>query len=601
MAINTKIIKLNDKLDIVDGNREYYIYFERIGHRFSRLEEIIHPDQKADFLEFVRNSADEKEFEVFKFRKHTDEFKLNIVQVFEEEKGAERIKCLRLIEIEDIFSYLSFMDSETVKLLGALSLTGETFFSYERETNVIRVLKYSNGKRVSIFDQDIELWRDLMIQNSMLPENQFEEFRTLVDNMKSCPSKIYSTLKCAFRTSGKIIESLDFIGTRVEVDGKISMTGIIASSTRAKQSLAAKNLLGELQIDSLTKTYNKKTISEIAAKRLNEARGKERVAFVIVDLDHFKPVNDAYGHLAGDKVLEQSGGILNNIVGNNGFVGRYGGDEFFIVLNNVESEVLLRGTLQAILETVRNSFADSFGDIKITTSIGASVFPDNGTTYDELFKKADFCLYRAKDKGRNRYVFFRDDLHLKLYQQSVEDTAGVKYQGREILELKYMAAFMQNLGWTPYKAIKDVLEHMRETYNLSDVSIYYGENLNRIYCVGEESPLQDNARYVLGSEFKKLLDTNKRFVRMDFPEDLKDSPEIRDEFLRRNVRSTIQYILGSPEEIKGLVTFDRLGSSSQWAEYEVNCAVMFASSYNLLPEAIKVDFALYSKLKNLGE
>ena len=601
MAINTKIIKLNDKLDIVDGNREYYIYFERIGHRFSRLEEIIHPDQKADFLEFVRNSADEKEFEVFKFRKHTDEFKLNIVKVFEEEKGAERIKCLRLIEIEDIFSYLSFMDSETVKLLGALSLTGETFFSYERETNVIRVLKYSNGKRVSIFDQDIELWRDLMIQNSMLPENQFEEFRTLVDNMKSCPSKIYSTLKCAFRTSGKIIESLDFIGTRVEVDGKISMTGIIASSTRAKQSLAAKNLLGELQIDSLTKTYNKKTISEIAAKRLNEARGKERVAFVIVDLDHFKPVNDAYGHLAGDKVLEQSGEILNNIVGNNGFVGRYGGDEFFIVLNNVESEVCLRGTLQAILETVRNSFADSFGDIKITTSIGASVFPDNGTTYDELFKKADFCLYRAKDTGRNRYVFFRDDLHMKLYQQSVEDTAGVKYQGREILELKYMAAFMQNLGWTPYKAIKDVLEHMRETYNLSDVSIYYGENLNRIYCVGEESPLQDNARYVLGSEFKKLLDTNKRFVRMDFPEDLKDSPEIRDEFLRRNVRSTIQYILGSPEEIKGLVTFDRLGSSSQWAEYEVNCAVMFASSYNLLPEAIKVDFALYSKLKNLGE
>lgn len=601
MAINTKIIKLNDKLDIVDGNREYYIYFERIGHRFSRLEEIIHPDQKADFLEFVRNSADEKEFEVFKFRKHTDEFKLNIVQVFEEEKGAERIKCLRLIEIEDIFSYLSFMDSETVKLLGALSLTGETFFSYERKTNVIQVLKYANGKRVSIFDQDIDLWRDLMIQNSMLPENQFEEFRTLVDNMKSCPSKIYSTLKCAFRTSGKIIESLDFIGTRVEVDGKISMTGIIASSTRAKQSLAAKNLLGELQIDSLTKTYNKKTISEIAVKRLNEAKGKERVAFVIVDLDHFKPVNDAYGHLAGDKVLEQSGEILNNIVGNNGFVGRYGGDEFFIVLNNVESEVLLRGTLQAILETVRNNFADSFDDIKITTSIGASVFPDNGTTYDELFKKADFCLYRAKDKGRNRYVFFRDDLHMKLYQQSVEDTAGVKYQGREILELKYMAAFMQNLGWTPYKAIKDVLEHMRETYNLSDVSIYYGENLNRIYCVGEESPLQDNARYVLGSEFKKLLDTNKRFVRMDFPEDLKDSPEIRDEFLRRNVRSTIQYILGSPEEIKGLVTFDRLGSSSQWAEYEVNCAVMFASSYNLLPEAIKVDFALYSKLKNLGE
>ena len=88
---------------------------------------------------------------------------------------------------------------------------------------------------------------------------------------------------------------------------------------------------------------------------------------------------------------------------------------------------------------------------------------------------------------------------------------------------------------------------------------------------------------------------------MDFPEDLGDAEQTRAELLHRNVRSSIQYILGSPDEIKGLVTFDRIGHSSQWAEYEVNCAVMFAACFNLLPESIKVDFALYCKLKNMGD
>ena len=65
----------------------------------------------------------------------------------------------------------------------------------------------------------------------------------------------------------------------------------------------------------------------------------------------------------------------------------------------------------------------------------------------------------------------------------------------------------------------------------------------------------------------------------------------------RGIKSTIQCILGTADDIKGLVTFNRTKESSQWAEYEVNCALMFASTFNLLPESVKVDFALYSKLK----
>ena len=85
---------------------------------------------------------------------------------------------------------------------------------------------------------------------------------------------------------------------------------------------------------------------------------------------------------------------------------------------------------------------------------------------------------------------------------------------------------------------------------------------------------------------------------MDFPEDIKDSAvDFRDTISSLGIKSTLQCILGTAQDIKGLVAFNRMKESSQWAEYEVNCALMFASSFNLLPESVKVDFALFSRLK----
>ena len=437
-----------------------------------------------------------------------------------------------------------------------------------------------------------------MTEEKFVPESQTSCLEKLVSDMKACPAKLFENLTCAFRTNGKLMQQLNFLGVKfIDRKDSVFMIGKILSDSKNLLSQETGSLVTELQFDSLTKCYNKKTIQDYIVNRLKTFVPGERLGIVIVDLDYFKPVNDAYGHLAGDRVLEQTGEVLRNVIGDRGRVGRYGGDEFLIFLSHMDNEEILRGTLQAILNNIRVKFGGLFDDLKVTSSIGCSVFPDNGDTYDELFKKADFCLYRAKDNGRNRYIFFRDDLHLELYKKSVESTSGVKYQGRGIQELKYMAQFMHNLSEAPFKAIKDVTRHVLEAYNLNGISIYYGEDMKRIYCAGKKDDSQDNALYAQSSDFKTAL-KNSRFVRVDFPEDVDCAQKFKAVLEARKIKSTIQCILGTSEDIKGLITFDRTDEAQKWAEYEVNCAVMFASCFNLLPDSTKYDFAIFSRLND---
>lgn len=597
MKYETKKIFLDEKYEIIDGNREYFIYFERVGHRFSKIEELVLPSEKKAFMNFIHGNSSSENFEVFHFKKYTDEYRLNRAKIGYEFRNGKKVLSLSLIDIEEAFNFIEKAVIEEDKQRFALSIMEDMFFSYEKESNEIKIIHYHDGKCYVDFNLDIDDWKEQMIEEKYLPKDQIPIFEKMVSDIKACLSKLFVSLKCGFRSDGKIMQTLNFFATRfVSPDGKITVIGRIVHDSKAQDTQNTNDLIAELQFDSLTKCYNKKTILDYAIKRIKECGKDEKFAIVIVDLDNFKTANDAYGHLAGDRILEQTGEVLLSIFSDKGYVGRYGGDEFLLVLNQMNSEEILRGSLQTILNNIRSKFENAFDDIMVTPSIGAAVYPDDGKDFNELFNKADFCLYRAKDKGRNRYVFFRNDLHLELYKKSVESTSGVKYQGREFQELMYLANFMNTLSESPFKAIKEIMEHMVHTYNLEDLTIYYGEDLKRIYASGNKHDEQENALYAKSKAFKLAL-KKSRFVRVDFPEDIaSEAKELKDELSRRGIKSTIQCILGSEDDIRGLITFDKTKECQQWAEYEVNCAVMFSSIFNLLPETTKVDFALYNRI-----
>jgi len=158
--------------------------------------------------------------------------------------------------------------------------------------------------------------------------------------------------------------------------------------------------------DALTSLWNRGFVLELMHRELERAR-RERtyVAVLLCDLDHFKEVNDRYGHLAGDEVLRETARRLLASVRSYDAVGRYGGEEFIVILTGCDSA---RSMERA--EQIRAAIADrpvrtDSGPISITTSIGVITSEDWGYLNGEKFlREADAALYRAKAAGRNRSV-----------------------------------------------------------------------------------------------------------------------------------------------------------------------------------------------------
>jgi diguanylate cyclase (GGDEF)-like protein len=153
--------------------------------------------------------------------------------------------------------------------------------------------------------------------------------------------------------------------------------------------------------DGLTGLPNKRTVTDTLKRMFAQASTeKSPLALLLLDLDHFKKVNDQRGHAVGDQVLANVGAVLRNALRPGDFAGRNGGEEFAILLPGTEIPVALR-----IAERVRAAIAEmslAGTDIAVTVSIGVAGFPDHASTLDRLERLADAALYVAKRQGRNR-------------------------------------------------------------------------------------------------------------------------------------------------------------------------------------------------------
>ncbi len=155
--------------------------------------------------------------------------------------------------------------------------------------------------------------------------------------------------------------------------------------------------------DSLTALLNRGTILELLTAELNrKRRDKSSVAIVLGDLDHFKLVNDTHGHVVGDEVLCETGRRLLGSVRSYDFVGRYGGEEFLIVLNNCGSDTMMDRAEEIRTAIGSSPFRTSCGSIPVTVSLGvlAGCRTDK-RPLEEVLCEVDGALYAAKSAGRN--------------------------------------------------------------------------------------------------------------------------------------------------------------------------------------------------------
>ncbi|MBP5331580.1 MAG: GGDEF domain-containing protein, partial [Lachnospiraceae bacterium] len=169
--------------------------------------------------------------------------------------------------------------------------------------------------------------------------------------------------------------------------------------------------------DAMTGLYNK-PFALTEAKKLVDKGSSVNLSFVMIDVDDFKTINDTFGHLFGDKVIQTIARILHETADGRGFASRFGGDEFFLCLTDIQTEDELRGVMQSIAFKYRNAFPDK--DHKFTLSIGIAEYPRNSRSYDILMKKADRALYIAKFKGKSRYIIYKEELHGEINENAQE-------------------------------------------------------------------------------------------------------------------------------------------------------------------------------------
>ncbi|WP_195264897.1 bifunctional diguanylate cyclase/phosphodiesterase [Clostridium sp. 1001275B_160808_H3] len=132
----------------------------------------------------------------------------------------------------------------------------------------------------------------------------------------------------------------------------------------------------------------------------------EKIAFIFIDLDNFKYVNDTYGHDAGDLLLIEFAKIINNMEIKDSLFARYGGDEFILVQYNIQEKNKIKYILDNIIKKLSNPIIINEKEIFCTLSIGVSVYPIDGGDMPILLKRADMAMYLAKVNGKNRYEFF---------------------------------------------------------------------------------------------------------------------------------------------------------------------------------------------------
>ncbi|MDD2782714.1 MAG: EAL domain-containing protein [Sulfuricurvum sp.] len=169
--------------------------------------------------------------------------------------------------------------------------------------------------------------------------------------------------------------------------------------------------------DSLTGLPNRYNLySQLKLMVANANRYERKFAVLFLDLDHFKNINDTLGHNVGDALLKSVSHKLKSMIRENDIVARIGGDEFIIVLNDFNDSGSLEQVIVKILDAFRQEWIIKNHFLRLSTSIGVSVYPDDSKEINELMKFADIAMYKAKSEGRDQFSFFTSTLNAQVHE-----------------------------------------------------------------------------------------------------------------------------------------------------------------------------------------
>lgn len=270
-----------------------------------------------------------------------------------------------------------------------------------------------------------------------------------------------------------------WINASIQLLKKDSSADIFARVFLKDIQAQKEKLQKEVHIDALTGAYNRKGIITHIEELLRQ--NPEAIsACVSLDIDNFKEVNDTFGHLYGDAVLSETAKKIQKLCRSDTLIGRLGGDEFVAFFPRLQSEEVLMNAAERLQTALVNTYTSGSHMVKTSVSMGISFYPRHGTTFTELYDKADIAMYHCKRNGKNGWTVYQDTM--ERCQQIME-----KPDSDNIGDMQLNKPFEGNIGEyifrilyrrekTDPQTMRTVLELIAHHY---DMQYFYVMDFNR--------------------------------------------------------------------------------------------------------------------------
>jgi len=233
--------------------------------------------------------------------------------------------------------------------------------------------------------------KKLDYKDGHLPDENLEKLLDFIDTMCTEADEDRAFLEHTLETTSQ--EMLELYN-----ELKIKSETALAKSEAKYRELARKDMLVGILNRRGFQTAFKKTISL-------SKRSKQKFALLFLDLDHFKEINDTYGHDIGDKLLQEVVNRVSSNIRTEDIFARLGGDEFVIIFTDIDLE-MISDLVEKSLKLFQNPWTIDTYNLKITTSIGVTFYPDDASSEKQLLINADRAMYKSKESGRDKIVYY---------------------------------------------------------------------------------------------------------------------------------------------------------------------------------------------------
>ena len=199
--------------------------------------------------------------------------------------------------------------------------------------------------------------------------------------------------------------------------------------------------------DQLTQIPNRNLFEKYTDQWIKYSlRNNTFLGILFLDMDSFKNINDISGHNFGDLVLIQVAQKIQNCLRNADIVGRFGGDEFVIMIHQFHTKADIEKVAQKIMEQFKEPILIEDNELNVTVSIGISIFPEDGSDVDTLIKNADIAMYRAKKEGKNKYVCCSEQIKQELSEEITISNQLYKVLEKQEFQIVYQPQISSNSG-----------------------------------------------------------------------------------------------------------------------------------------------------------